>query len=93
MGEEELEFLGNCIGKGKVCIPEARVRDMTDYVRPELKKDFRAFRIQEPTGYYRCFIPPYGSVAVHLTSALKKAEPDQVVWSAERVEAFQSLCK
>ena len=43
MGKVELEYLGNCIRKGKVCIPEARVRDMTSYARLVLKKDVRAF--------------------------------------------------
>ena len=60
-GKEDLEFLGNCMGKSKVCIPEARVRDMTSYARPVLKKDVRAFLVSKE--YYRRIIPHYGSVA------------------------------
>ena len=90
-GKEQLEYLGHRIGGGIVEVPEARVKAMAEFRQPVTKKDVRAFL--GTTGYYRKFIPGYGAVAAPLTAATRKVEPDTVIWTSDRVEAFQSLRK
>ena len=87
-GKEQLEYR---IGGGIVEVPEARVKAMAEFRQPVTKKDVRAFL--GTTGYYRKFIPGYGAVAAPLTLATRKVEPDTVIWTSDRVEAFQSLRK
>ena len=78
-GKQYLVFLGHKIGGGKVAVPENRARSVAEYVRPKNKKGVRAFL--GLAGYYRRFVPNFGSLAVPLTKMTKKGMPDCVKWA------------
>ena len=43
------------------------------------------------TVYYRKFIPQYASIAAPLTDLTRKTAPNEVMWTPECDQAFQSL--
>ena len=90
-GKQYLVFLGHKIGGGKVTVPENRARSVAEYVRPKNKKGVRAFL--GLAGYYRRFVPNFGSLAVPLTKMTKKGMPDCVEWTQAGVQAFTAISK
>ena len=84
-------ILGHKIGGGKVAVLENRARLVADYVRPKNKKGVRAFL--GLAGYYRRFVPNFGSLAVPLTKMTKKDMPDCVEWMQEGVQTFTAISK
>ena len=89
--KQYLVFLGHKIGGGKVAVPQNRARSVAEYVRPKNKKGVRAFL--GLAGYYRRFVPNFGSLAVPLTKMTKKGMPDCVEWTQEGVQAFTAISK
>ena len=68
---------------------EAKVKAIQDYPRPSKKKNLRAFL--SLSNYYRRFVPGYGSMAVPLTEATRKTEPDKISWDKASENAFQQI--
>ena len=86
-----LSYLGHVVGKGKVSVPECKVKSIREFVKPVTKKDQQSFL--GTTGYYRKFIRDYSSRAHSLTEATKKAAPAKIMWSDDIYDAFLYLCR
>ena len=86
-----LSFLGHVVGKGKVSVPECKMKPIREFVKPVIKKDQQSFL--GSTGYYRKFIRDYSSRAHSLTEAIKKATPAKIMWSDDMYDAFLYLCR
>ncbi len=43
------------------------------------------------TGYYRCFIPNFSSIAYTLSDLIRKGQPEKIVWTPEAEASFQAL--
>ena len=62
---------------------------LRNYSRPRGRKEVRAFL--GLTNYYRKFIRRFAMIALPLTKATRKNEPDVVVWTKDRIKAFEKL--
>ena len=60
-GVAEIEYLGYKVGRGKVQIPELRVRALREFIQPKTKKQLKSYL--GILGYYRRFIPGFSSIA------------------------------
>ena len=85
----ECSYLGHVIGSGRVKPEINKVECVRAFPIPQTKKDVRSFH--GLTGYYRCFIKDYASLAAPLTDLTKKNHPETVVWSEECSKAFNTL--
>ena len=79
-------YLGHIVGSGIIRPESIKLEAVHKFPVPETKKQARTFL--GLTGYYRCLIPEYSSIAALLTDLTKKATPNQVVWSAQCDDAF-----
>ena len=89
IGFEELEFLGHTLKHGAIMPEEKNVEKLKKAPRPTTKKNVRSFLGM--CAFYQKFIPGFNRIAAPLTDATKKAAPDQVKWTAECEDAFQTL--
>ena len=89
LGAGECIYLGHQIGHGGVRPEQAKVLAIKQMAQPKKKKDVRAFL--GITGYYRCFIRDYATIAQPLTDLTKKGVPEEVPWSMPCEEAFRKL--
>ena len=62
---------------------------MEQFARPRSKKDVRSFI--GLAGYYRQFIQGFAELALPLTKATTKEQPEKVVWPKELQTSFHSL--
>ena len=88
-GMAQCVYLGHVVGGGRVWVEESKVGAIQRMPRPQTKKDVRAFL--GLSGYYRKFIPGYASIATALSDLTRKAQPEQVIWTADCEEAFGRL--
>ncbi len=79
-GAHSLTYLGYEVGKSKINIPEARIKAIHDYKRPNTKKGLKAFL--GTTGYYRRFVPDCAGRAGPLYNALRKVAPNTYLISS-----------
>ena len=88
-GMAQCVYLGHVVGGGRVWVEESKVGAIQRMPRPHTKRDVRAFL--GLSGYYRKFIPGYASIATALSDLTRKAQPEQVIWTADCEEAFGRL--
>ena len=62
-----------------------------DMMEPKTKKDVCAFL--GLTGYYRCFIRKYATLAEPHTELTMKNQPEQIIWTPLVEQAFNTLNK
>jgi hypothetical protein len=77
------------VGKGIICPEEEKVEQIRDAPRPTTKKQVRSFL--GLVGFYRRFIPGFSELALPLTNATKKQQPNKVAWSPVMEESFDIL--
>ena len=78
IGAETTSFVGHQVGCGTSAPLEGNLRKMRNASRPLTKKDARSFL--GLTGYCCEFVPNYAAIAVPLTDATRKGQPNQVIW-------------
>ena len=88
-GKNKLEYLGHLIGNGKLAVPRHRATAMADYIRPKTKKQLRAFL--GAASFYRRFVHHFASFSSKLSPDTSKFAPGVVVWTGEKLEAFDYL--
>ena len=81
-------YLGHSIRSGQVRPEEVTVSAVRNCVQPHTSK--QVYWFLGLTGYYRKFIR-YATLALPLTDATRKDQPDRVIWSGECDRAFQEL--
>jgi len=91
LGFSQLEFLGHCVGSGKVWPVDEKVEKILSAERPKTKKAVRSFI--GLASYYRKFCPHFAEIALPLTNLTKGKMPNNVVWSQECENAFVNLKK
>ena len=84
-----IEYLGHPVGKGKVSIPEARVKALREFRKPVSKKELKSYLGM--LGYYRRFIPGFSSIALPLTEATRLNSPNTLIWTVPMEDAFKIL--
>ena len=77
------------MGRDGIKPEESKVLAIQRMEQPKTKKDIRTFLGM--TGYYRCFIQEYATIAEPLTNLTRKREPDTVNWTVSTEQAFQTL--
>lgn len=85
--KHETEFLGYCVGSGKLKAATSKLGAVKDFPRPKTLKQLRRFLGM--VGWFRCFIPFLSDKAACLNDMLKKNEP--FTWNEEREKAFNEL--
>ena len=88
-GGRTIEFLGYKIGTGNMTIPAHRVKAIAEYSRPTTKKVLRAFL--GSVGFYRRYMKDLAQQTAVLTPLTSKQAPQQVDWSVEGMEAFNTI--
>ena len=78
------------VGKGKVSVPECKVKSIQEFMMPVTKKDIILYGT---TGYCRKFIRHYSSRAHSLMEATKKANPSKIMWSDDMYDEFLYSCR
>ncbi|KAK8769088.1 hypothetical protein V5799_014447 [Amblyomma americanum] len=89
LAQAEVVYLGHVIGQGRRRPSEIKVAAVRDFPQPRTKTDIRSFL--GVAGYYQRYIPRYSDIAAPLTDALRKTEPQTVVWSETKERAFSAL--
>lgn len=89
LGFRQLEYLGHVIGRGVIQPEVGKVNKIRDSPKPTTKKQIRSFL--GLVGFYRKFIPKFSDLALPLTNATKKQQPNKVIWTPEMQEAFDAL--
>ncbi|WVZ95693.1 hypothetical protein U9M48_041425 [Paspalum notatum var. saurae] len=79
-------YLGHVVSAPGVAMDPAKVQAVLDWPRPRSARAVPGFL--GLTGYYRKFVPNYGTTAAPLSALLKK---DGVSWSDEAAVAFTAL--
>ena len=87
-GTVECEYLGHKIGKGGVSPLESKILAIQNIAKPQTKKEVRTFLGM--TGYYRCYIRDYATIAAPLTDLTKKNQPDRIKWTLEAESALNT---
>ena len=77
------------VGGGQVKREINKLEAVKNFHMPKTKKEVRSFL--GLTGYYRCFVRDYASLAVPLTNLTRKECPEVVVWTEECDKAFNAL--
>lgn len=85
--KHETEFLGYCVGSGKLKAAPSKLGAVKDFPRPKTLKQLRRFLGM--VGWFRCFIPFLSDKAACLNEMLKKNETFS--WNEERDKAFKEL--
>ena len=89
LGFKKLSYLGHVIEEGKITPEESKVQKIQKAARPVTKKQVRSFL--GLVGFYRSFIENFSTVALPLTEATKKGEPNVIQWNQGREESFDAL--
>ncbi len=89
IAQEECNFLGHVVGRGKVRPEQAKIEAIQAFRTPKTKRDVRAFL--GLAGYYRKFVSNFSTIAHPLTELTRKIAPDKVVWGAMEQQAFRRL--
>ncbi|XP_062502188.1 uncharacterized protein LOC134179336 [Corticium candelabrum] len=77
------------VGCGTSAPLEENLRKVREASKPLTKQDVRSFL--DLTGYYHVFVPNYAAIAVLLTDAPRKGQPNQVIWTAAQEKAYTTL--
>ena len=85
----QCSYLGHVVGSGLVQPEQNKVHAIKQFPIPQNKIDVWVFL--GLTGYYRCFIPSYSSIAAPLTDLTKKCAPNSVTWTDSCERAFEEL--
>jgi hypothetical protein len=85
--QEEMEYLGVIIGKGKLRMDPKKLMAVANYAKPQNTTDVQAFL--GFTGYYQYFVPGYLQVAQPLLDLTKKTMPWH--WGPDQEKAFLML--
>ena len=85
--QEEIEYLGVIIGKGRLRMDPKKLQGVADYPVPRNPTDVRAFL--GFTGYYRYFVQGYSQIARPLLDLTKKTEAWH--WGPAQTRAFEML--
>ena len=88
-GVAEIEYLGHRVGRGKVSIPDMRVKALREFKQPVTKKELKSYLGM--LGYYRKFIPGFSSIALPLTEATRLKSPNRLDWTRHMSDAFHTL--
>lgn len=67
-----MTYLGHVVGQGQVKPVDAKISVISDFPRPESKKQL--MRFLGMAGYYRKFCPNFSAIAEPLTQLLSLAE-------------------
>lgn len=86
---ESIVFLGHHLGGGNIQPVETTVLKIASAPLPDTKKQLRSFL--GLAGYYRDLIPRYAEKAQPLTRLTRKMEKNNIHWTPETEEAFQTL--
>ena len=89
IGMDQVEFLGHRVGHDQITPMDKKLEKIQKAEPPKTKKQIKSFL--GLTGYYRKFVPGYSDVALPLTNALKKGQPNLIEWNQEKREAFEKL--
>ena len=87
-GTTSYTYLGHVVGSGVVSPEPSKMQAVLTFPIPATKTHVRAFL--GLTGYYRCFIPNFASLAAPLTDLTKKSAPMQVQWD-DQCNVFEDL--
>jgi len=85
----ECTYLGHIIGNGEVKPERSKLQVIAQFPLPTTKKQFRSFL--GLTGYHRCFILNYASIAAPFTNLTRKSVPKSVSLSIEGSRSFSKL--
>lgn len=85
--QAQVTYLGHVVGQGKVKPVDAKISAISEFPRPESKKQL--MRFLGMAGYYRRFCPNFSTVTAPLTRLLNKRE--KFVWCDKCQKAFQEL--
>nr|XP_033942275.1 uncharacterized protein LOC117449038 isoform X1 [Pseudochaenichthys georgianus] len=86
-GKGTVLYLGQQVGRGKVCPADAKIRAIASLPVPSTRRELRRFLGM--AGYYRCFCRNFSSVAAPLTTLTSPSK--SFVWSGECQQSFESL--
>ena len=81
-------YLGHIVDGGQVKPEINKLEAVKNFPIPKTKKEVWSFL--GLTGYYRCFIKNYATIAVPLTNLTRKECPE-LVWTEECDKAFNAL--
>ena len=85
--KHETEFLGYCVGSGKIKAAASKLGAVRDFPRPKTVRQLRRFLGM--VGWFRNFIPFLSDKSTCLNELLKKDQPFK--WSSECQNAFEEL--
>ena len=85
----ECVYLGHVVGKGTVRLESSKIEAIKRMPVPRTKKGVRQFL--GLAGYYRRFIRDFATIATPFTKLTRKSAPQEVKWSLQAQEAFDTL--
>ena len=85
--QEEIDYLGVIIGKGKLRMDPKKLKGVADWPQPKTVTEVRQFL--GFTGYYRYFVEKYSEIARPLLDLTKKTTPWH--WDEPQFNAFERL--
>ena len=85
----ECVYLWHVVGKGTVRLESSKIEAIKRMPVPRTKKGVRQFL--GLAGYYRRFIRDFATIATPLTELTRKSAPQEVKWSLQAQEAFDTL--
>lgn len=88
--KKSVEFLGHIISESGISPDPSKIESIKNYQRPQSIEDIRSFL--GLAGYYRRFIPHFGTIAQPLTKKTHKELANKLFeWTSEDQKAFDTL--
>ncbi|CAI5786771.1 Hypothetical predicted protein [Podarcis lilfordi] len=87
--QKEVKYLGHILGEGTRALATDRIEAITKLPLPKTKRQLRGFIGM--SGFCRAWIPRYGEFTRPLTAMTHDNAPDHLQWTAEALEAFESI--
>jgi hypothetical protein len=89
IGFPSIDFVGNCVGEGKIETDPKKVGKILSVEPPKTKKQLKSFLGM--VGWFSSFIAHFSELSAPLSDMTKKGRPGNLIWGDKEVNSLHEL--